>query len=307
MTAGTTAAAVPAGATFVGTDGVSGLAQFTFDPAGANAFNKSDVNQDGVVDANDAVAVDAANGRDFTNLGDNLTFTIPTPVTGAAELANLVLLKQVDGGTTAIGAADLAVANAALTGVGNSNWYGYSLNKTGPGTVTVARTGGTVTIYPGAVLNISSGTFAAGGTADPFTDNSSLATAGTHLNVVNTATLAITAGSKTVGTLSGGATLAGTTTVAAGATLTATSVAQANLSLAGNVVVAPASAVRAELVGAVAFPGGTGSLDLGTADLIVRNGTLAAVTAARRRRLRRRGVHRVRHHQLRRRRRRDAA
>jgi len=39
------------------------LAEFSYDPSGANTFNKSDVNQDGVVDMNDAVVVDITTVR----------------------------------------------------------------------------------------------------------------------------------------------------------------------------------------------------------------------------------------------------
>ena len=163
---------VPSGATNLGPDPISpNTEDFTFDPSGVNAFNKSDVNRDGTVDFNDAVVVDEFNGESYTNLGNDVTATMQTPVTGITEPADLVLVQQVDG-EAAIGSADLAVENTALSGVGNANWYGFSLQKTGPGTIDWSRTGGTVTVYPTASFEISAGTVEVGGTIDPFTDNS---------------------------------------------------------------------------------------------------------------------------------------
>ena len=130
---------------------------------------------------NDAVLVDKFAGQDYTNLGNTLTATEQAPVTGATELADLVLVKQTDAGTT-IGSADLAVMNAALTGTGNTNWYGYNLQKTGAGTITMARSGGTVRVFSGASFQISGGLVQIAGTQDPFTDNTGTgATAGNHV------------------------------------------------------------------------------------------------------------------------------
>jgi len=99
---------------------------------------------------------------------------------------NLVMVKQSDG-SSVIGASDVAVVNSQLTGVGNTNWYnGVPLTKTGPSTITWARTGGTVTVYPGATFDIKSGTVQIGGTEDPFTDNNAPgtgSTAGNHVTV----------------------------------------------------------------------------------------------------------------------------
>ncbi|MGD0140990.1 MAG: PEP-CTERM sorting domain-containing protein [Tepidisphaeraceae bacterium] len=175
---------IPTGATDLGTtDPITGLEQYTYDPTGANAFNPSDVNRDGTVDFNDAVLVDQYNGQSYQNLTQSLAATAQTPVTGAIEPISLVVVQQVDG-ESAIGSADLAVENAALTGVGNSNWYGYNVQKTGPGTITWARTGGTVTVYAGASFEVSSGVVQIGGTIDPFTDNTTGGiTTGNHVAV----------------------------------------------------------------------------------------------------------------------------
>ena len=77
---------VPVGATDLGTqDPITGLEQFTYDPTGANAFNKSDVNRDGTVDFNDAVLVDEYNGQTYANQTESLAAVAPTPVTGVTE------------------------------------------------------------------------------------------------------------------------------------------------------------------------------------------------------------------------------
>jgi hypothetical protein len=177
-----TGSTVPSGATDLhSTDPVTGLKQFTYDPTGANAFNKTDINRDGVVDLNDAVIVDNNNGNSYTNLTQSLAATIPTPVSGAIEPVSLVTVQQVDG-LAPIGSADLAVVNTALTGIGNANFYGYNVQKTGPGTIDWERTGGTVTVYAGASLEVSGGSLVVGGTVDPFSDNTvATATSGNHV------------------------------------------------------------------------------------------------------------------------------
>lgn len=75
------------------------------DPTGANAFNKFDVNRDGKIDLNDAAIVDKLVGKDYRNLGDQLTATINqdgtvTPVPPQAQKSiNLVNVELNDNGT----------------------------------------------------------------------------------------------------------------------------------------------------------------------------------------------------------------
>jgi len=166
-------------------DPVSNELEFSYDPTGVNTFNKSDVNDDGVVDFNDAVVVDNENGQDYTNIADQTAATMPAPVSGTAEPLNLVMAKQSDG-STVINSSDVAVVNTQLTGTGNTNWYGYNLQKNGPATIDWARTGGTVTVYSGAKFEVSGGLVQIGGTQDPFTDNHPIAsgsTGGNHVAV----------------------------------------------------------------------------------------------------------------------------
>ena len=123
-------------------DPVSGEMEFTYDPTGANTFNKSDVNQDGVVDFNDAVATDNVNGKNPSTIGDQISATQEAPVTGTTIPLNLYMAQQVDGGG-AISQTDVTVINNAMTGSGTTNWYNggtvaspIPLVKNGPNTIT---------------------------------------------------------------------------------------------------------------------------------------------------------------------------
>lgn len=184
-------------------DAVSGNLEYTYDPTGVNTFNTADVNQDGVIDFNDAVAVDNVNGKNPSNLADQMSATQLAPVSGTTAPLNLYMAQQVDGGG-AISQADVNVINNQLTGVGKTNWYnGAPLVKSGPDTITWARTGGTVTVYPGATFNINNGLVQIGGTEDPFTDNNAPgagSTAGNHVavNVNDGAELQLTQSFSTV-------------------------------------------------------------------------------------------------------------
>ena len=172
----TTPSAVPRGATALNsTDPNSGLEQFTYDPTGTHSFDKHDVNADGVVDFNDAVLVDDFSGQTTNNLTQQMAATELAPYTGAVQSLDLYSLAQTDGETT-IGSSDLAQINSGLTGTGNTNWYGYGIVKSGPGTITWNRTGGTVTVYTGAALEISAGSVHVASAIDPFTDSSATGT-----------------------------------------------------------------------------------------------------------------------------------
>jgi hypothetical protein len=104
-------------------------------------------------------------------------------VTGVIEPLSLVAVQLVDG-ESAIGSADLSLENQGLSVTGNANWYGYTLQKTGPGTITWGRTAGTVTVYSGATFGISAGAVQVAGTVDPFSDNNlSGPTVGNHVAV----------------------------------------------------------------------------------------------------------------------------
>jgi hypothetical protein len=197
---------VPSGATDLGPDvNYTGYEQYTFDPNGVNAYNKNDVNRDGTVDFNDAVLVDKFNGQDYTNMGDQIDATQQAPVTGASIPISLTVVSQTDT-STVIGSADLAIINQGLSVTNNANWYGYNLQKTGPGTIIWGRTAGQVTVYSGASFEVSSGTVDVGGTEDPFSDNTgSTATGSNHVAIAvdHGATLAFTQSSlkSTVGGL----------------------------------------------------------------------------------------------------------
>jgi hypothetical protein len=286
----TTSGALPYGATPIaasgsvtGKDSVTGLQQFTFDPNGLNSYNKSDVNQDGVVDFNDAFAVDSLNGKSFGSMADSLTSTIPTPVTGTPELANLVLATQLDtnaDGTThtsinVTGATnnDLTVVNTALTGPGTTNWYAYPITKTGPGSIVWDRGGANssantnvVNFNAGASLQISAGLIQVitSGT-DPFTDNNANAPANS-LDTSKSLPITVTTG--------------GTLEYSSGGTgIQLDRLASLNIS-GGSVVLDSASnhSNRSLLVTS-SLTISTGQLDLGSNDLIVHNGSISNLTS----------------------------
>jgi hypothetical protein len=197
--------AVPSGATLVGTDTYSGQLQFTYDQNGTYAFDKHDVNRDGVVDFNDAVLVDQYQTQSYTNLANQLYATMGAPVTGAVTPLSLVAVQQIDN-EASIGAADMTEINKGLAGNVNLNWYTAGVAKTGTGTITYAGTAGTVIVYPGAKFTVSAGTVNINGTMDPFTDNTTggSTTTGNHVGLVVNSGATVALG-QTVGNTSGGA------------------------------------------------------------------------------------------------------
>ncbi len=270
---------VPAGATDLSTtDPITGFEQFTYDPNGAFAFDKHDVNRDGVVDFNDAILVDNDNGQSYTNLTQSLAATQQAPVSGAIEPISLVAVQQIDG-EPAISAADLTQLNTGLTGTGNTNWYGYNVQKTGPGTINYGRTGGTVIVYSGASFQISSGTVNVGksasgtvaGAIDPFTDSTS-----TGINTSKSVALTVTGGTLDYVARTGISADTGLKLYK----LNSLSISNGQVNLDS----AASSANRSLIVvGQLSFPpSSTGSLNLGSNDLIVAGAGaagLATITA----------------------------
>jgi hypothetical protein len=79
------------------------------DPRGLNAFNRFDVNSDGLVTRTDAAIIDHFYSKSFTNMGDQIAATINvngTLAPGVQKPISLVDVQQIDG-APAIGAADL--------------------------------------------------------------------------------------------------------------------------------------------------------------------------------------------------------
>ena len=231
------------------------IAGFTQAQADAKKFNKHDVDNDTFADAYDAVIVDRNFSKNFTTLAD---------VLGTND--DLVAAELND--DKVINAADVAVMNSGLTGVGKTNWRGGVLEKTGPGTVTIARSAGVgseVTLPAGGqTLQISAGSFSAGGTADPFTDT---AVATRHVGIENnsiagTGGFNISGGSKTIAALTG----TGKTFVSGGASLTTNSVRQSTLNVDGQVNIRP-NGNNTSVVGALAI-GPDGRMDLSDNELI---------------------------------------
>jgi len=111
--------ALPTGATQVSFTAVNGQPLgtgtyvYTYDPTGAAAFDKCDVNHDGKVDRSDAQTIDAEMNKDYTSLSDQLGVTI-TDATGAQQsLADCVLA---DGHTTVQRSDFNILANRLISG-----------------------------------------------------------------------------------------------------------------------------------------------------------------------------------------------
>ncbi|MGA2798558.1 MAG: PEP-CTERM sorting domain-containing protein [Thermoguttaceae bacterium] len=130
----------------------------------------------------------------------------------------------------------LATATWGILGTGLTAWSGKT-EKIGAGIVLISRDNGApVTVNAGAMLQISGGTFQAGGDADPFTDNT--LTPGLSMDIVNNSTatgLLISQGVKNVGDISG----TGNTTVngPSGTELIVDSIAQNTLTIGAGCVV----------------------------------------------------------------------
>ena len=121
-----------------------------------------------------------------------------------------------------------------IYGTGYTTWSGTT-EKTGAGRVAIQRsTGAPVSVNGNTLLQISGGTFEAGGSADPFTDTIT----NLSLDIVNNSTatgLLISDGVKKTGTISG----IGDTTVSgpAGTELIATSIVQNTLTIGAGCTV----------------------------------------------------------------------
>jgi hypothetical protein len=106
----------------------------------------------------------------------------------------------------------LVAATWGIFGTGVTSWSGTT-EKVGPGIVLLGRSmGAPVVVNAGALLRITGGTLQADGTADPFTDTTTMTQ---HLMIQNDASFRILAGLKHVASIGG----MGVTTVDAGATL----------------------------------------------------------------------------------------
>lgn len=176
---------------------IDASANLASDPSGANAFNKRDVNRDGRLDLNDAFAVDKFFGKDYRNLDEQVVSTLNTDgtitPTGTQRSVSFVDMELTDDGV--INAADITVVNQAIAGTGNESWSA-ARTKVGGGNIVVARTGGNVSVTPGASLDVAAGQFTVAGTRDVFTDT----TTGDHVAVAasGTGVLQIAAGGPNV-------------------------------------------------------------------------------------------------------------
>ncbi len=156
---------------------------FTQSQANALKFEKRDVNSDGIANFYDAALVDHFDSKNITNIDHQLIARVAYSGfdaanntgtnkriymgTGNSEFINLVDVELND--DTAINAADVTIANAALTGAGTDTWDAGNSYKTGPNTIVFNRTSSTVSHGTGAKLVINGGTVENQG-ADVFTN-----------------------------------------------------------------------------------------------------------------------------------------
>jgi hypothetical protein len=255
---------------------VSGNDVYSWDDASAdNAFNKADVNHDGQINLDDAMIVDKFAGESYTSLTNQEEATINAngtiDSTGTQVSISLVAATLVDYGSNDpsvnfIQQADMNVMNAALASKFNYAWYAGE-TKAGSLAIAIAPAAGSVFQVPaGTTFTISSGSFSAGGAADPFTDNTAASSSGNHLNIINNANFSITAGSKFIGILTG----TGNTAVSAGASLSVATLNQSQLTLDGTLAVRASKSI--ETISSIAL-GTAGKLDIASNDLIINNGS----------------------------------
>jgi hypothetical protein len=253
------------------------------DRSGSRAFANSTTGDKLFLD--DAFLLDSQAGKDYSNIDDVLS----TPI----ELTRLAIRTQVDNTDTIIGQKDMNVMDDALTttagvnpaGVVNHVWK-TSFVKPGNLAIAISPAAGTITVpVDGATFTIGSGkgSFSAGGAVSVFTDSIN----GNKIAVVNNNAggLVITTGTvdQNVKTLTG----TGTTTVSTGGRLLVTpgagvnptAISQAALTVSGTAKVSPRASSTASIsvLGALTVNIG-GVLDLGNNDLIVRNGSVSAIS-----------------------------
>jgi hypothetical protein len=280
------------------------------DPNGLNAFNKRDVNRDGLITPDDAFAVDKQAGLDYQNLQDSLNSTIATD--GSADsskpqrILSLVDAKLVDvnpaidGNPDSIASAAVRkiqqadvdefnttpVSGSSLTGTVNAYQWRNS-SKTGNLRIKFAPTNGStaVTVSNASTFSITAGTFQAEGT-NAFGNGSVKLrvqndSAGTTAGTTTYGGLAITGGSHILGAVdnsSGAAATAGGTTITgAGTTLQVDSIRQQSLTVSAGakLTIAPSPSVLSVLSSLSLT--GSGSLDLTNNTLILHNGDAAAL------------------------------
>jgi autotransporter-associated beta strand protein len=167
------------------------------------------------------------------------------------------------------GAIDITGNTLTFSGAGSTTWSG-NLSVNG-GTLSLARTGGTlivtsgvnVTIQPGAALSL-------GGSVAQTSDGTH------HVDVINNSTVGLSAaGVQRVGNIDG----TGNTSIASGASLTASHIRQNALTLAGTgrtTVRANGQLAGISYLNSLTINAG-GTLDLNDNDLVVNNGTFSTI------------------------------
>ncbi|MFT3786941.1 MAG: PEP-CTERM sorting domain-containing protein [Tepidisphaeraceae bacterium] len=122
-----TGTSLPVGATQISTSG--SVITYTFDPAGANAFNKLDVNRDGRVTRDDAAIVDYFVGQTYHDFEQSALAVVRTDINpGGTPFANgIAPLDATDAANAVIprrqiGLVDVELTdNAVITSIGNAS------------------------------------------------------------------------------------------------------------------------------------------------------------------------------------------
>jgi hypothetical protein len=94
---------------------VSASQNITNDPTGINAFNKFDVNHDGLITRSDALTVDALLGKDYTNLNDQLGVTLKDNNGNQQDIADAVFTDD----HTTVSRSDLDMITSDLMAAGS--------------------------------------------------------------------------------------------------------------------------------------------------------------------------------------------
>jgi PEP-CTERM motif len=252
---------------------------YTWDSSGANSFNAVDVNHDGMVNLDDAFAVDKFSGQSYSSLANQVSATLNANGTIDPTLSqqvpfNLVNATLVDYGSNdpsvnKIQQGDENVVNSALAGQLKYAWYNGE-TKVGSLTISASPTiGSTIVVPTGATFTVANGNFNAGG-IDPLTDT-------TSTGVDTTKSLAVTvapevgATSATLEYLS--ATSGGIHTFKlASLSIQPGGTTKLDATTVGN------HANRSLLITGGLTLVGSGQLDLGNNDLVVHNGDLGQIS-----------------------------
>jgi hypothetical protein len=114
---------------------IDASANLTSDPTGTNAFNKADINRDGLVNRQDAQIVDSFIGKDYRNLSDQLGAVVRTDINpaGTAFANGGTALDPTDPANSAIARKSISLVDVELNDTGNIDKQDFSIIRTAVG------------------------------------------------------------------------------------------------------------------------------------------------------------------------------